>query len=280
MQTAGKLSAKKPAAKATTSGDDDVQILKSTKRKGPTSSAPSASRRRSRALGSTLKSSTPEPSLNPCVDLAKVVADLSSSTFPGSACFLPYGDLPKAFESVQFDLLQVMSQIHHIEDMVNEQSSKKELESVNAQLKEEKNKVLVQGKEIKSLQLKLKNSKEAETATAAENTALTRQLEETQEELCGLKLEKESFEDERMMVVSGAKVTARWELMREWLKEQTDKWELVVEFQRYKLVKEAEAKLRGLPPPSFDDEPPLPEAAAAKETSPAPSEGAGASPTA
>ncbi|XP_056843216.1 uncharacterized protein LOC130495742 [Raphanus sativus] len=173
-----------------------------------------------------------------------------------------------------------MSQIHHLEDMVNEQSSKKELESVNAQLKEEKNKVLAQGKEIKSLQLKLKNSKEAEGATAAENTALTRQLEETQEELCGLKLEKESFEDERMMAVSGAKVTPRWELMREWLREQTDKWELAVEFQRYKLVKEAEAKLQGLPPPSFDDEPPLPEADAAKETSPTPSEGAGASPTA
>ncbi|XP_056844939.1 uncharacterized protein LOC108821163 isoform X2 [Raphanus sativus] len=108
MQAAGKLSAKKPAAKATTSGDDDVQILKSTKRKGPTSSAPSASRRRTRASGSTPMSSTPEPSLNPGMDLAKVVADLSSSKFPGSACFLPSGDLPKAFEGVQFDLLQVM----------------------------------------------------------------------------------------------------------------------------------------------------------------------------
>ncbi|XP_056847733.1 uncharacterized protein LOC130498407 [Raphanus sativus] len=200
--------------------------------------------------------------------------------FPESACFLPSGDLPKAFGSVQFDLLQVMSQIPHFEDMVNGQSSKKELENMNAQLKEEKNKVLAQGKEIKSLQFKLKNSKEAEAATAAENTALTRQLEEAQEELCGLKLEKESFEDEKMIAVSGAKVTARWELMRECLKEQTDKWELAVEFQRYKLVKESEAKLQGLPPLSFDDEWPLPEAGASKETSPAPSEGAAASPTA
>lgn len=82
------------------------------------------------------------------------------------------------------------------------------------------------------------------------------------------------------MAVSGAKVAARWELMREWLRAQTNKWEPAVEFEQYKVVKNSEAQLCGLPPPTFDDEPPIPEAGAAKEASPVASDDLAASPTA
>lgn len=97
-----KLSAKKLAPKATASGDDEFQFLRSSKRKASASSAPSASKKKTRASGSVLK-----VSLQPQVDLSKVLADLSSTTFPDSACFLFAGYIPKSIESIQGDLLQV-----------------------------------------------------------------------------------------------------------------------------------------------------------------------------
>lgn len=71
-----------------------------------------------------------------------------------------------------------------------------------------------------------------------------------------------------------------WELIREWLREKTGEWNLALEFERYKTVKISEAKLSGLPPPTFDDEPPLPEADVTKESTPAALDDPAASPEA
>lgn len=105
----GKLSAKKTAPEVSVPRDDDVQFIKSTKRKGSTSSAPAAAKRQTRASTQT---STPSPT--PSTDLAKAVADLSSKVFPGSANFLQLGDIPKAIESIQIDLLQVYHCIYFV----------------------------------------------------------------------------------------------------------------------------------------------------------------------
>lgn len=67
--------------------------------------------------------------------------------------------------------------------------------------------------------------------------------------------------------------------MMEWLREQTSKWEVAVEFERYKVVKNSEAQLRGLSPLMFDDEPPIPKACDANEVSPVASDDPAASPT-
>lgn len=150
-----------------------------------------------------------------------------------------------------------MSQVHHLKDVVSEDASK-EVETLTARLREEKDKALAQGKELKSLQLKLKSSQESEAAAAAENVTLTSRLDAIREEVDELNSEKALFEDERLAAVSGARMVARWELMREWLKGQTDNWDLATEFSRCKLVRESEAELCGMPPPSFDDEPLIP----------------------
>lgn len=65
----------------------------------------------------------------------------------------------------------------------------------------------------------------------------------------------------RLMAVNGARITARWELMREWLKRQTRKWDLAKEFDYYKTVALAEASLKGVTPPSFKDAPTISPAA-------------------
>ncbi|KAL0650872.1 hypothetical protein Bca4012_093563 [Brassica carinata] len=60
------------------------------------------------------------------------------------------------------------------------------------------------------------------------------------------------------MAVNGAKVVARWELMREWLCGQTDSWDPMNTLEQYKTVKITEAELLGLPAPSFEYEPQVP----------------------
>ncbi|KAL0723099.1 hypothetical protein Bca4012_037698 [Brassica carinata] len=119
-----------------------------------------------------------------------------------------------------------MSQLFHLGDMI---------------------KVLAQGKEIKSLQLKLKSREEAESTIVSENITLKDQLDEAKEDLSVLKAARESFEDEKDLAVNGTRVVARWELMREWLSGMTDKWQPLDEFDRYKVVTISEAQLRGLP---------------------------------
>ena len=61
------------------------------------------------------------------------------------------------------------------------------------------------------------------------------------------------------MAVNGAKVVARWELMREWLHCQADSWEPAAALEQYKTMKTTEAELLGLHVPCFDDEPQVPE---------------------
>lgn len=57
------------------------------------------------------------------------------------------------------------------------------------------------------------------------------------------------------MAVNGGKVVARWELTRVWLKHHTASWEPLILLENYKKVKTTEAKLLGLPAPSFENEP-------------------------
>ena len=57
------------------------------------------------------------------------------------------------------------------------------------------------------------------------------------------------------MAVNDAKVVVRWELMREWLDDQTDRWDPITSFEQYKVVKISEAEFLGLPLPSFEYKP-------------------------
>ncbi|KAH0867135.1 hypothetical protein HID58_074157 [Brassica napus] len=92
--------------------------------------------------------------------------------------------------------------------------------------------VLAKYKEIKALRLKVRNQEEAGEMAAAENVSLR----------------------ETAMAVNGGKVAARWELMREWINGQTDSSDPTNVLEQYKTVKITEAKLLGLPTPSFESE--------------------------
>ncbi|KAH0866906.1 hypothetical protein HID58_073928, partial [Brassica napus] len=165
-------------------------------------------------------------------------------------------DSSMAIQSLQGDLLQVASQLHHLgERMEGATSTKVEMDTLAFQLREEKDASIVKDKEIKALRLKVSNQEEAGEMAAAENVSLRSQLKNREKELNELKDAAETFDAEKSMTVNGAKVEARLELMREWLSGQTDSWEPVNTLEQYKTVKITEAELLGLPPPSFEYEP-------------------------
>ncbi|KAF3570359.1 hypothetical protein F2Q69_00058465 [Brassica cretica] len=61
-----------------------------------------------------------------------------------------------------------------------------------------------------------------------------------------------------LMAVNGARVIARWELMREWSRKQSVRWDLVTALEQYKAVVQEKAKNKSAPPPTFEDEPAIP----------------------
>lgn len=96
------------------------------------------------------------------------------------------------------------------------------MDALVSQLREEKDNDLAKENEIKTLKLKVKNKDEVRIMAASKNVAMRKQLEDLEEEICELNSTTETFDVEKAMTVNGAKVVARWELMREWLNHQTD----------------------------------------------------------
>ena len=101
------------------------------------------------------------------------------------------------------------SQLYHLgERMEGAASTKVEMDTLASQLREEKDASLAKNKEIKALRLKVRNQGEAGELVAAENVSLRSQLKNREEELNDLKDAAETFDAEKVMAVSGAKVVA------------------------------------------------------------------------
>ncbi|KAH0868459.1 hypothetical protein HID58_075481 [Brassica napus] len=274
------MSARKAAVKRTGPVEDkEVQFVGSSRRQVTAAVALSSSKKKSKASGSVPKT----PSTAPC-DWSAVLSNLNAKAFPLVPARLSLdGDSFAAIRSLQGDILQEVchvlclafatslfigwimlmqaaSQLFHLgERMEDKTTAKAEVDALTAQLREGKDVVLAKEKEIKALKLKVQNQEEAMERVTTENASLQKQLEGKEEDICELKYAAEVFDAEKAMVVNGAKVVARWELMREWPHHQTDSWEPASALEQYKTVKTTEAELLGLPAPCFDDEPHVPE---------------------
>ncbi|KAF3602753.1 hypothetical protein F2Q69_00036254 [Brassica cretica] len=135
-------------------------------------------------------------------------------------------DSSATIQSLQGDLLEVASQLYHLGER---------MESA------------VSGR------VKVRNQDEAGELAATENVSLRGQLKKREEELNDLKDAAETFHAEKVMAVSGAKVVARWELIREWLSGQTNSWDPVNTIEQYKVLGGEEVKKA--PEPDADDPP-------------------------
>ncbi|KAF2551114.1 hypothetical protein F2Q68_00034489 [Brassica cretica] len=250
------MSAKKAAPKqAISTEDDEVQFIGSNKRRAGAAAAPSSYKKKSKVSGSSPKDSPSVP-----YDWTTVLNNLNTKVFPSTPVLLASEeDSSTAIRSLQGDLLEVASQLHYLgERMESAVSTKVEMDNLTSQLRKEKDAALAKDKEIKELKLKVKNQEEAGELAATENTSLWSQLKEREEELIDLKDTAATFDVDKTMAVNGAKVVARWELMREWLNGQTDSLDPVTTLEQHKMVKITEAEFLGLPPPSFEHEPKIP----------------------
>ncbi|KAH0871905.1 hypothetical protein HID58_069267 [Brassica napus] len=245
------MSARKAAVKRIAPiEDEEVQFVGSCRCRMAAAAAPSSSKKRFRASGSV-------PRLSPVsFDLSAVLFNLNAKVFPLVLAHLSLdGDSlrPSA-------LFRAASQLFHLgERMEDKTTAKAEVDALTAQLREGKGAVLAKEKEIKALKLAVQHQEEAMERVTTENVSLQKQLEDKEEDICELRYAAEVFDTEKAMAVNGAKVMVCWELMREWLRHQTDSWEPAAALDQYKTVKTTEAELLGLPVPCFDDEPQVPE---------------------
>ncbi|KAH0871925.1 hypothetical protein HID58_069287 [Brassica napus] len=251
------MSARKAAVKRIAPiEDEDVQFVGSCRCRMAAAAAPSSSKKRFRASGSVPRTLSPVS-----FDWSAVLFNLNAKVFPLVLAHLSLdGDSFAALRSFQGDLLQAASQLFHLgERMEDKTTAKAEVDALTAQLREGKGAVLAKEKEIKALKLAVQHQEEAMERVTTENVSLQKQLEDKEEDICELRYAAEVFDTEKAMAVNGAKVMVRWELMREWLRHQTDSWKPAAALDQYKTVKTTEAELLGLPVPCFDDEPQVPE---------------------
>ncbi|KAF8104349.1 hypothetical protein N665_0173s0003 [Sinapis alba] len=152
------LSTKKAAPKRAVSGEDDdgVHFIRRNKWKAAADPVPS-SKKNSKASGALLKASPSSAN-----DQTKVLAHLNAKVFPSTPVSLPDRSPLEVVQSLQGNLLEVMSQLFDLGGRMSEQAWKKdEIDALSAKLHEEKDTILTKGKEIKALKLKVKNQDEA-----------------------------------------------------------------------------------------------------------------------
>ncbi|KAF2570133.1 hypothetical protein F2Q70_00002861 [Brassica cretica] len=98
--------------------------------------------------------------------------------------------------------------------------------------------------EIHDLKEKVKDLEKVAEASSADGLAMNQKNQELEEDIEALKAAAETFKFEMVMAVNGARVVARWELMRA--------------LEQYKAVVQEEARSKGAPLPTFEDEPAIP----------------------
>ncbi|KAF2551437.1 hypothetical protein F2Q68_00034475 [Brassica cretica] len=159
------------------------------------------------------------------IHCSKALASFNSEVFPMTPTRPSLDeDTSKVVCSLQGDVLQVASQLFHLKGRMKNRSATKAV-----RLREEKDAILAKDEEIEAWKLRDK-----------------------EEEICELRHAAEVFDAEKIKAVNDAKVVVRWELMWEWLDDQTDRWDQITSFEQYKVVKISEAEFLGLPPPSFE----------------------------
>ncbi|KAJ4889388.1 Uncharacterized protein Rs2_29136 [Raphanus sativus] len=193
--------------------------------------------------------------------LSDVLADLNANVFVRMQALPSDKDSSGIVQQVQGELLQVLSELHHLKDRIVEEGSsmnRDEVLELTHQLSEEKSRRVAKELELRDLQAKVQAIKGSVEIASAESLQLSREKQELEETILKLQTEAETSKNMTTMAVNGARIIARWEVMREWLKGQAHKWNLHKEFSKYKTVVLAEAELEGTEPPSFEDEPAIP----------------------
>ncbi|KAJ4881460.1 Uncharacterized protein Rs2_38515 [Raphanus sativus] len=168
--------------------------------------------------------------------LSGVLANLNANVFAWMQTLPLDKDPPGVIQQVQGELLQVLSHLHHLKDRIVEEDSsvnRGEVSELSRQLSEEKSRRVAKELELRDLQAKIRAIEGSVETTSAESLQLSREKQELEETIVELQTEAETSKNMMTMVVNGARIIARLEVMREWLKRQAHKWNLSKEFSQY-----------------------------------------------
>ena len=133
--------------------------------------------------------------------------------------------------------VQTISQLFNFGERLSIESSlvsQEELDDLKNQVSEEKAERVAREMEICDLKDKLKDVEMADEISSADALSIGKKKQELEEAIETLRLEIG-------MAVNGTRVTARWELMREWLRKKSNQWDLAKALEQYKTVALEEA---------------------------------------
>ena len=126
--------------------------------------------------------------------------------------------------------MQTVSQLYHLGERLSDEGLlvlREEVEVLKRQVSGEKEQRVAREFEIRNLKEKVKDLEKVAEASSADALAMNQKNHELKEDIEALKAVAQTFMFEMVMAVNGARVVARWELMREWLRKQSAQWDLV-----------------------------------------------------
>ena len=154
--------------------------------------------------------------------------------------------------------LQTVSQLYHLGERLSSEglpTLREEIEDLKRQVSGERDQRAARELEVRDLNDKVKDLEKVAETSLADALTTSQKNQELEEEIDTLKAAVETFKFEMVMPVNEPKVYACWELMREWLRKQSAKWDLVTALEQYKAVVQEDDMNKGVPPPTFEDEP-------------------------
>ncbi|KAG5375952.1 hypothetical protein IGI04_040548 [Brassica rapa subsp. trilocularis] len=158
------------------------------------------------------------------------------------------GNLATALSNLN---VQTISQLFHFGEQLSIEGSlvsREELDDLKRQVLEETAQRVAREMEIRDLKDKLKDAERAAEVSSADALSIGKKNQELEEAMETLRLEM-------VMAVNGARVPARWKLIREWLQKKSNQWDMNKALEQYKTVALEEAQNKGAPVPTFEDKP-------------------------
>ena len=125
--------------------------------------------------------------------------------------------------------MQTISQLFHFGEQQSIEGSlvsREKLDDLKRQVSEEMAQRVAHEMEIRDLKDKLKDAERAAEVSSADALSISKKNKELEEAMETLRLEM-------VMAVNGERVTARWELMREWLQKKSNHWDLNKDLEQY-----------------------------------------------
>ncbi|KAL0654760.1 hypothetical protein Bca4012_075344 [Brassica carinata] len=248
-QEAAKVMSAKKGSNSRSACGDEVMITGS--RRSPVvklDPSPSLPGKRPKSGGVTTQSAQQSVDIaRSAGSLATALSNLNLNVFPQDGTVLPIGDSSEVIQVLQGGLLRTVSQLYHLGERLSDEGLlvlREEVEILTHQVSREKGKRVAREFEIHDLKEKVKDPEKVAEASSADGLAMNQKNQELEEDIEALKAAAETFKFEMVMAVNGARLVARWELMRA--------------LEQYKAVVQEEARSKGAPLPTFEDEPAIP----------------------